>query len=206
MNLITAPQIEPVTLTDMENQVVRGGCGSLSDEAAIIDLYIKSARMEAEGRTGRAFITQSHELILDGFPSGRGAIKIPMPPLQSVESITYVDTNGITQTLDPLAYRVIAEMSPTCPPGNIIPAYGLSWPVTRDDVAVVSINFTCGYGPLTEGGSSNVPEPIKHWILLNSATAFENREGQVVASGRLTEVDFSTYADGKLANFKVYKF
>lgn len=198
-----APQTEPIDLTMVENQT---RIGSLSDESAIIDIYIRSIRQRAEAVTRRALITQSYELVLDGFPLGRGAITLPLPPLQSIESITYVDPSSATQTLDPLAYRVIAEMSPTCPPGYIIPAYGLSWPVALDDAAVVRIAFTCGYGPLTEGGSSNVPEGIMHWLLMNVAAAYEGRESQVVASGRLTEIDLTTFADSLLTDYRVRGF
>ena len=201
---ITAPQVEPITLTDVENQVCRGGIGSLSDEAAIIDIYIRSIRQRAEAVTRRALITRQMELVLDGFPLGRGAMTLPLPPLQSVDAITYVDANGATQTLDPLAYRVIAEMSPTCPPGYIVPAYSLSWPMALNDVATVRIQFTCGYGPLADGQSDNVPEAIKNWMLLNVAFLYENRESAVIDRNSL--VDLSTMADSLLEDFRVRGF
>ena len=196
---IVAPQSEPIDLTMVENQIMRGGIGSLSDESAIIDIYIRSIRQRAEAVTRRSLITQQWELVLDGFPLGRGAITLPLPPLQSVDAITYVDANGATQTLDPLGYRVIQDT-----PGYVMPLYGLSWPVALNDVASVRIAFTCGYGPLTEGQSDNVPEAIKNWMLLNVAFLYENRESAVIDRNSL--VDLSTFADSLLSDFRVRGF
>lgn len=198
----TAPQTEPITTQDVEAQIKYQ---LLDDQVALVDMYIRAVRARAEAITRRALVTQSYELVLDGFPSGRDAIKLPLPPLQTVDSITYVDTDGATQTLDPLTYRVIAEISSTCPPGYIIPVYGLSWPVTRDDVAVVRIAFTCGYGPLAEGGSSNVPDGILLWMMLQCAGHNETREAFIV-SLKEQLVDLRTIGDVYLDDYRVRSF
>jgi len=119
--------------------------------------FIKSAREEAEKRMRRYLITQTLDAYFDSFPdcdrSGNRMVKLP--PLQSVTAITYVDTDGIEQTLDVAQYQV--DATGDC--GRIIPAYGYDWPSTRDQMNAVKIRFIAGYG-----AAADVPEPIKDWI------------------------------------------
>lgn len=191
---ITKPAAEPVSLTDVEAQC---RIGSLSDEALAVERFIAAVRQKAEAVTRRALITQTWELVLDAFPAGRGAISLPLPPLQSVGFITYTDIDGVTQTLDPLAYRAITDAEPA----YIIPVYGLSWPVALNDDAVVRVRFTCGYGPTDPDTAANVPEAIQQWILLNVANLYENRETVVVGKNSLVELH--TLADSLLDDFRV---
>lgn len=191
---ITKPAAEPVTLTDVEAQC---RIGSLSDEALAVERFISAIRQKAEAVTRRALITQVWELVLDAFPAGRCVITLPLPPLQSVDSITYTDIDGIEQTLDPLAYRAITDAEPA----YVLPSYGLSWPSALNDVAVVRIRFTCGYGPVAPDTANNVPEAIQQWILLNVANLYENRETVIVGKNSLVEIN--TLADSLLNDFRV---
>lgn len=201
LTLIKAPVKEPITLADIEGQTRLQGM--LSDESDTVELMISAVREMAEGITNRALVTQQWELALDSFPSGRNLIVLPMPPLQTVDFIKYVDTNGNEQTLDPIAYRVIAGMSPNCNNGYVIPAYGLNWPDARDDFDVVTIRFTCGYGPIDPDTALNIPKAILQWICINVANQFENRETVGVAY-RETKFDISdVIADGLLTKYRI---
>lgn len=64
-------------------------------------------------------------------------------------------------------------------PGWIVPAYGYSWPSTRDDVNAVIVTYVAGYG----ANAAAVPLPIKQWILLALGTMFDNREIEVTGAG-----------------------
>lgn len=198
LTLITAPVSEPVTLAELQGQV---RLTDLSAESDTVELMISAVREAAEGVTNRSLVTQVWELSLDGFPSR--AIMLPMPPLQSVQFIKYIDNNGVEQTLDSAAYRVIAEMAPNCGNGYVIPAYGLTWPTALNDLAVVTIRFTCGYGPIGEDTSLNVPKGIVQWILVNCANQFENRETVGIAY-RETKFDLTeAIADGLIAKYRI---
>jgi uncharacterized phiE125 gp8 family phage protein len=209
LNFLIPPSSEPVELSDVEGQC---RIGDLSAEEPTIGIFIAAIREQAESRTRRALITQQWEMVLDGFPMGRDAIKIPMPPLQSVDSITYIDQLGATQTMAPELYRIVADKSPACQPGYVMPVYGQMWPATLPDLATVRIRFTCGYGPIADPDNPdanqphNVPKGIINWMLINIANLYENRESETVASGRLTQVDLSTMADGLLNNYIVRIF
>jgi hypothetical protein len=213
----TAPGAEPIVIADLEahSRLGSGYIASLG-ETATANIYIAAVRQKCEAITRRQLITAIWDLILDGFPSNREPIEIPLPPLQAISSITYVDPAGATQTLSSSIYKVITEVksavdgqgnttytaTPKCQPGYVRPVYGQVWPSTLDDDAVVTIRFSAGYG--TAG--SAVPEGIKNWLLINAANLWENRETETMAIGRLSQVDLSTMADGLLEDFRVYRW
>ena len=196
LSCVEQPEVEPITLSDVEGQ-----CRiEVSDEASTVNIFIKAVRERAESVTRRSLITQTWELTLDEFPSGivDKKIYLPKPPLQTVDSIKYIDTNGVEQTLDPSLYKVVNK----CEPGYVQPAYGKAWPVTRNDSAVVTIEFTCGYGPIDPDTSLNVPAGIIQWMLLNVATLYENRELEGIAQ-KGTVFNLNTIADGLIENYRI---
>jgi hypothetical protein len=74
-------------------------------------------------------------------------LKLPRPPLQNVNSITYTDPNGNPQTLATNLYVVRA---PWRMPGQIERAPNQVWPaVQADNRYPITIQFIAGYGPST---------------------------------------------------------
>lgn len=122
--------------------------------------------------TRRAFITQTWTTQLNRFPDGH--IALPRPPLQSVSSVTYIDTEGATQTWDSSKYTVVTGSLP----GYIELNYGESYPDTRHITNAVTVTFIAGYG-LTD---SSVPAGIKHALRLAVGNWHENREPVVVGT------------------------
>ncbi|WP_193171259.1 head-tail connector protein [Nisaea nitritireducens] len=122
----------------------------------------------ASGILNRALLTQKWELRLDRFGP---CIEIPLPPLQSVDEIRYIDTAGAEQTLPPVDYRVIenGEM-----PAEVVPAYGASWPSVLSTLQAVTVVFTCGYGD-----AADIPAPIKQAIKLMVGEWYSKREATV---------------------------
>lgn len=188
LRLITPPAAEPLSLADLEAQ----SRVELGDEVVLAQGYLTTARLQAEKVTRRALITQTWELTLDRFP--KGEITVFPPPLQSVESIKYTDSNGAEQTLDPSSYKVDTASEP----GRIVPAYGMQWPATRDEINAVRIRFVCGYGD----NADDVPQPIRNWILLNAANLYEHRESVVVGQ-KAQMVELKTLADGLIDDYRV---
>lgn len=192
---ITQPGSEPITLSDVEGQC---RITDLSAEASTVELMIQAVRERAEQITRRALVSQTWELTLDSFPSG--AISLPLPPLQTVDSIKYIDTDGVERTMDALSYRVLTGGEP----GALQPVYGTAWPQTLPDLETVKIRFTCGYGPIAPGTSLNVPKAILQYMLINVSNLYENRESQGVAMGRSTVFNLdSTLCDGLLESYRI---
>lgn len=133
----------------------------------LLSALIVAARQQAESRTNRALITQQWRLSMSCFPR---LIELPKPALISVQSITYLDTNGVQQTLDSGEYQVVTSELV----GYIQPAYGKSWPAHRMQPDAVLVAFTCGYG-----SAADVPQAIKSWMLMAIATMYAQREAIV---------------------------
>lgn len=126
-------------------------------------LLITAMRQKAESILKRYLITQTVDLYLDRFPCW----EITLPPLQSVTAITYIDTSGVEQALAADKYLVDSASAPA----RITPAYNETWPETREQNNAVKVRFVGGYGE-----AADVPEQIKHWIMLQVKHAYDNRD------------------------------
>lgn len=177
LKLITAPTSEPVTVTDAKAHLNVIG----SDQDTLITAYTAAARQHLDGRDGilgRALMPQTWELVLDAFPCG--AVRIPLPPLQSVTSIKYLDAAGVEQTLSTSAYAVDADGEP----GWVSPVS--TWPQTFPTINAVRIRFVAGYADETA-----VPKGLWAAILLMVGDLYENREA-VTGDARAAYVDNPT--------------
>src|SRR5882672_4533712 len=103
--LITGPAAEPLLLAETKTH----SRISTVSEDALIGAMIAAAREEVENELGRALITQTWEKYLDAFPD---AIELFYPPVQSIVSVKYNDSNGALQTLDPSQYMLDDKQEP----------------------------------------------------------------------------------------------
>jgi len=161
----TAPASEPITTAEAKSQLRIDS----SDEDTLVDNYITVARQTLETLMRRAFVTQTITLKYDSFPS---RIRLPRPPSTSVTSITYVDTDGATQTWDSANYVLDSQVEPA----SIQPAYDVDYPNTRTQPNAVTVTYVAGYG-----SASDVPESIRLAIRLLVGSYYENREATSVA-------------------------
>jgi len=166
LQLITPPAAEPVTLAEAKMHL-RDVVGV---EDALVTNWITAARQHLDGKDGilgRALMPQTWELVMDAFPCGR--ISVPLPPLQSITSISYYDTAGTLQVLSDTAYIV----EPAFEPGIVEPVD--SWPSTKTRAGAVRIRFVAGYANATA-----VPRTLWAAMLLAIGDMYENRETGVV--------------------------
>jgi uncharacterized phiE125 gp8 family phage protein len=181
LKLITEPLEHPITLAEARQHL---RVTATAEDALILSL-IYAAVEHAETFTRRRFITQTWDLVLDYFPCHE--IEIPNAPLQSVSSISYVDTAGSTQVMDAADYQVDVKSKP----GRVRPAYGTVWPIPRTQMNAVEIRFVCGYGL-----AAAVPYPIKAGLLL-LIQYFEQRD----ANEKLLQA-----AENLLSPYRVVRF
>lgn len=193
--LVTAPSIEPVTLTEAKAHLRVDG----TDEDTYITTLITVARRWCENYTGRSFISQQWDLFLSCFPSC-GEIRLPRPDLLSISTFTYRDSAGTatswTVSGDPSSRDLVsgsttmAHIDTSSEPGRIVLAYGQSWPTaTLRTASPIAIRYTAGYGT-TE---ASVPDDLKHAILLIVGAHFNNREAVVIGD--------KAAIDGKIVPF-----
>ena len=101
-----------------------------------------------------------------------------------MSAITYVDVDGVTQTIDAADYHVSANPDD----GTVECSIGVSWPTSRGLADDVVVEFVCGYG-----AASAVPDDIVDALLLWVGAGYENREDFVV--GTITSPLPKTAAD-----------
>lgn len=144
------------------------------DQSALIGQYVAAATGAVEGYLNRPLIARTVEDAFDGWPCGG---RFRMMPFLSVDQITYVDGDGVTQTLPPSAYHTVPER------GWIEPAHSLGWPGIRAQAGAVRVRTVVGYGD----DWNSVPEAIRSAILMMTAQLYEFRE-PVVSGVSVSEV------------------
>lgn len=165
------PASEPVSLGEAKNHLRV----DISDDDDLITALITAAREYVEEASRRALITQTWRLSLPQFPAAV-EIELPRPPLQSVTSVTYTDSDGSSSTFASSKYSVDTDSEP----GRVRLVYGEDWPSdTLAETNPVQITYVAGYGD----GSSDVPQRWRQAILLTVGHWYENREAVATGGG-----------------------
>lgn len=177
---------EPVTLEEALEH--------LREDAGVADDYIEAlitaAREACEERIERTLISTPWRVTMDAFTD---AVVLFRPPVIAVQSVVYLDLDGIEQTLDPQDYIVDSVSEP----GYVVPAPNVTWPDTQDRINAVWVNYTAGYGST----AADVPRPLRQWILLavGEMYAMRNRSAERPAVPH-------QFADGLLDPYKIMRF
>ena len=143
-------------------------------ETTLLESWIRAARMHVEQRLSVALVEQTWRLTLDGFPPSGLPILLPRPPLQSVTSVVYLDTDSVEQTLDASAYVVDVESRP----GRIGPVQDTLWPDAARQLASVRITYVAGLDG-EDDGLTELVEDLRAAMLLLVGDLYRNREAQV---------------------------
>jgi uncharacterized phiE125 gp8 family phage protein len=161
LKLITPPATVPLSLREVKEH-----CRVDADDSdQLLVALIAAAVQHIDGPTGtlgRAITPQTWDLRLGWFPA---EITLPLPPLRSVDQITYVDSDGATQTLSSSVYKVVG-LGDEGRRAAIVEAHDQTWPTTRAVPEAVTVRFTAGY--------TTVPEPIKQAMKLMVGHWFDN--------------------------------
>lgn len=198
---VTAPPIEPVTLAELKAHAKI----EFSDDDALITSLGQAARETIEIATRRAIIEQQWDLKIDCFP-GAGKQFIPRPPLRSIDSITYLDTAGASQTLAASIYTVVAPSGDTAPRGYFHIAPDQVWPTTQSTFNAVTIRFTAGYPPTGSPTDyvANVPAGLKTAIKYLVTHWCDQRAPVVDPAGAALVLPFAV--KNLIWNFKALEF
>lgn len=144
------------------------------DEDSYIDGLLRASTEKAEQYTGRSFLTKTFKLYLDNFPAvkrhpdGRidDRFEIRKGPVQSIESINYVNDDGSTVELAESEYLTALKSVPA----RVVSAYQKAWPSTRAIPEAVIVEFKAGYGEMDD-----VPNQIKQALKLIAQTWYDHR-------------------------------
>ena len=129
-----------------------------------IEGLILTASESWEGHTGQVLAESEWELTLDGFVAD-AIINLQTAPVLRVNSVTYVNKNGVEVEIEPTQYQLDNRSRPCV----LAPAPDREWPTDcLDDINVVTINFTAGY--------ETIERRQKQWVLAMVATLSRFRE------------------------------
>lgn len=162
--LSSGPAAEPLTTAEAKSWLRV----TSSDEDTLIDVLIESARTRAETFVNRAFINQTWIQKLDRFPGWEWVV--PLPPISSVTTLTYLDTAGSSQSLTQNTDFLVH--SNTQGFATLTPVYAGSWPATYGQGEDVTLTFVAGYGAT----SASIPEDIKLAVRIMVEHWFRNRD------------------------------
>lgn len=165
--LITAPSVEPISTAEAKAHLRI----EHTDDDSYIDALITAARQAAENYTGRRLITQTWDATFAEF---QDEMLLPGTPLQSISSVTYLDSDGDSQTLGTGIY----EADTTTEPGALRRTYLQVFPVTRPVWNAVVVRYVAGYGD----AGSDVPAAIRQALLIHIAHMYEFREEAVTGT------------------------
>lgn len=168
LSLYAGPAIEPVTLEEAKLHC-RIDLTVTDEDALVADLIIAATR-HVERFTHRRLISQVIDDKRDAAPCS--VWESPVAPVISIDSVTYVDTAGTTQTWSSALYRTDIPAGPTAGPARLTPIYGGQWPQAQDVINAFTVRFTAGYGTT----AASVPYDIKAAIKLMVGHLYENRE------------------------------
>ena len=185
LELVTAPTDSPVDFIEAKAHLK----GEDDADDALIGLYLNAARDAGQIHTGYAFGVQSYQLTLDCFPyygdggDSRQGIKLPWPPLQSVTSIYYYDTNGVRTLLASTEYQVDSVSKP----GWVFPAVNKSWPSTQSGKSnAVEVTFKCGFSTTTDAPAGvrkiELPARWRDGLLMFLGHLYAHRESVIIGS------------------------
>lgn len=199
---IAAPTWEPIDAT-----FAKAHCRILNYDAddTLIKGYITAAREYVEVLCKMALPQAQYQLTFEEFPGRQvddyrpptwryGIIRMPIPPLVSIDLVEYVDP---TQSTQPFTYTTLPatgyQVDPNTQPGRVAPAPFLVWPATNPlAFAAVRVTFTCGFTT-----SDLVPSRLKQAIVMLVGHLYENREctmEQALQKVPLSLIDFALAA------------
>lgn len=174
----TAPTVEPVALADAKIHL-RTVTGDTSEDSAIITPLLTAAREYCENATGRALVEQT----IKAYPDSWGLWRLPRPPITTITSVKYYDTDDTEYTLAATDYQFDAV------DGQILILEAPTVELRKLNPIVVE--YTAGY--------STCPKTIRQAMLLLIAYWYAER-------GDTTTVDESTERAVKrlLRQYKVW--
>lgn len=175
---------KPVDLFD-DMSKVRHHCridDDLSGEDDYLKVLVRAVVGLAEAELSRPLLCQQWEKLID-LPADQLTLK---PDVVSVESVSLVLDDGSEIPLPSSGYRLVLQRRLVMV--GAIPA----------NAVAMRCVFTCG----AFDAPDQVPDSIRHWVLLNVGALYENRE--TVVTGAVVSPLPRSITDGLLDEWRVY--
>lgn len=171
------PSVLPISLEKIKTRLAIDH----NDHDEMITDLIKGAVALVEGPSGIgiALMKQTWRKSLNGLAP---CMLVPGWPIKSITSVTYLDENGVLQTLSPSLYRIDLDQEPV----RIDPEWNATWPISRNIQGSVKITYIVG-----EESPADLPADLIDAIAMLVAYRYERREA---AGDAATEIPFGVSA------------
>lgn len=158
------PTAEPLSLTEAKSWLRVDG----SDEDALIESLITSARDQVEEYTARTLINRTVTLKLDEVEVDEDAdIWLPYGPVSAITSVTYYSSDDAATVESADDYYLA---------GDRLTHEG-AW-TTERDWASITVLYTAGYG----AGRDDLPAGLVHAVRVCLSDLYEMRQSEVVGT------------------------
>lgn len=181
--VVSAPAEEPITVAWLKSHA------NLPTEIddALLTVYIQAAREMCEQRIGRPIVTQTIARKSDDWPKNDD-IELLRAPVQSISSITYLDSAGASQTVSTSVYTL--DNADEHGAAWALLQDGQVWPEVGDFGNAVTVTFVAGFGT-----ASAIPAAIKAWIALAATWMTEHKAAAELPEG---------FGEGLLARYRMW--
>lgn len=158
------PTTEPVSLAEAQLHLRLDTAGSPPShpDDSLVRVLISAAREDAENYTGMTIAASQYQV--QGTAES-DELSLQTHPVTSVASVTYEDSDGVTQTVDSSTYYV----DNFARPARLV--FKSNTPAD-----MVTVSFTAGYTDLSSPNPYPCPAGVKAAILLMVGNLYENRE------------------------------
>lgn len=162
-NQISDPESFPITLQRAKEWT---RVDANTSDAELFRL-IQAATDNAESIMNRPIINRSYTQTMDFLPS---IIELQEVKVQSVTSITYLDTEGDQQTLAADQYRI--DFGSLYKRATIEPAFSITYPNTRNVSGSIIVTYVAGFG----ADWNSVPVAIQQGIAYLVGHYYDTRD------------------------------
>lgn len=181
--LVTAPAADPVTLEEVKAHLRviewdESGAALPNEDDALITGLIKAAVTHLDGWTGtlgRCLVDQTWRQDSDTFTQ---CMRLPLGPVSEIVTVKYRNAEGQIATVAAENYALETSAG-----GQSYLWFRSSYsrPSNLYDRAAVQVEFIAGYG-----AAADVPQALKHAMLMMIGHWYENREGVAMGSSPTT--------------------
>lgn len=137
-----------------------------SAEVPLLLQYLAASREAFERLTGRVFLASTFELSVNEWPKN-GALPLGRAPIESIDSITYLDENGLERIVSDSLYTLATPEDDT---GYCVLRDAFTYPALSDRVDAIKVNFTAGHDSWAD-----VPATQRQAVLFLAAHFYELR-------------------------------
>ena len=166
---VAAPTIRPVTLEEAKAQLRVDSSDFDAQISRLIDTAV-SWLAAPDGWLNRSLCRQTLELTIAAWPDASG-VHLPGGPVASVVSVKYFDSANAEQTVTGSDYFLDRDRLLLLP--------GFTRPVLMARPAPIAIRYLAG-----DATAAEVPEALKHAVLVMVTRLFEHRGDMVAATLR----------------------